>query len=169
AIIVETNRRFLAEAAVRWAGEPQRLRDMSIIEEGPEPMIRMAWLAIVGSSSVNGVAELHTKLLKQGLFRDFYELWPDRFNNKTNGVTPRRWLAFCNPGLRALLDQYIGDGWVTNLDRLEGLKAHVNDPHFRETWRAVKRENKERLVRLVLARSGVRFDASMMFDVQVKR
>src|SRR5690606_27656318 len=120
-IILEINHRFLAEVAIRWPGEPQRLRDMSIIEEGREPMIRMAWLAIVGSSSGNGVAELHTKLLKQGLVRDFHALWPDRLNHKTYGGTPRRWLAFCNPGLRALLDQYIGDGWVTNLDRLEGL------------------------------------------------
>src|SRR5690606_2110187 len=107
-IIYQVNHHFLAEVAARWPGEPQRQRDLSIIEDGSEAMIRMAYLAIVGSSSVNGVAVLHTELLKQGLFRDFHELWPHKFNNKTNGVTPRRWLAFCNPGLRKLLDHTLG-------------------------------------------------------------
>ena len=98
-IIYEINARFLAQVARRWPGDTERLRRLSIIEEGDTPMVRMAYLAIVGSYSVNGVAELHSQLLKEGLFRDFYELWPDKFNNKTNGVTQRRWLAMCNPGL----------------------------------------------------------------------
>ena len=104
-IIYEINARFLSEVASRWPGDSDRQRRMSIIEEGDEPQIRMAYLAIVGSFSVNGVAELHSKLLVEGLFRDFYELWPQKFNNKTNGVTPRRWLAMCNPGLRDLLNE----------------------------------------------------------------
>ncbi|HHX83357.1 MAG TPA: glycogen/starch/alpha-glucan phosphorylase [Pseudomonadaceae bacterium] len=168
-IIYEINHQFLAEVAAHWPGDAQKRRELSIIEEGDEPMIRMAYLAIAGSFSVNGVAALHTALLQEGLFHDFHELWPDKFNNKTNGVTPRRWLAFCNPGLAKLLDHTLGQGWITDLEQLEGLKAHVQDKPLREQWRAIKRDNKQRLVRLVEERCGVRFDTDMMFDVQVKR
>jgi starch phosphorylase len=122
----------------------ERERRMSLIEEGYEPQVRMAYLAIVGSFSVNGVAALHSELLKQGLFRDFHELWPEKFNNKTNGVTPRRWLAMCNPGLRELLDETIGDGWVNDLAAARA-GAHADDPQFRERWDGIKRDNKERL------------------------
>jgi glycogen phosphorylase len=168
-IIYEINHHFLKDVTTRWPDEPHKLRDLSIIENGPEPMIRMAYLAIVGSSHVNGVAALHTELLKQGLFRDFHALWPHKFVNKTNGVTPRRWLAFCNPGLNQLLNSRLGTGWVTDLNQLAGLKAHVDDPQLRTQWRRIKLENKQRLVELVQERTGVAFDPLMMFDVQVKR
>jgi starch phosphorylase len=115
------------------------------------------------------VAALHTELLKAGLFSDFHALWPHKFNNKTNGVTPRRWLAFCNPGLRSLLDKYIGEGWITNLDELRKLKKLAKDKELRKLWHRVKDTNKVALTQLVLERSGVEFDPDMMFDVQVKR
>jgi starch phosphorylase len=168
-IIYEINARFLSEVATRWPGDMDRQERMSIIEEGHEPMIRMAYLAIVGSFSVNGVAELHSKLLIEGLFRDFYELWPGKFNNKTNGVTPRRWLAMCNPGLRDLITSTIGDGWCADLSRMQGLVEHLQDPGVRERWHAIKQANKEALARLVKRDTGVEFNTDAMFDVQVKR
>jgi glycogen phosphorylase len=168
-IIFEINARFLAEVARCWPGDSGRLRRMSLIEEGPDPMVRMAYLAIVGSFSVNGVAALHSRLLTEGLFRDFFELWPHRFNNKTNGVTPRRWLTRCNPGLAGLLNEAIGAGWETALDRLRDLLPLSGDNAFRECWRRVKQANKERLAALVAAECGVEFDPQALFDVQVKR
>jgi len=168
-IIYEINHQFLKEVKARWPDAPDKLRDMSIIDGTHDASIRMAYLAIVGSSHVNGVAALHTDLLKQGLFRDFYQLWPHKFINKTNGVTPRRWLAFCNPGLRNLLDKYLGDSWVANLEEIENLKAHVHDEELRMQWRQIKNDNKSRLMELVEVRSGVRFDVKMLFDIQVKR
>ena len=130
-IIFEINARFLAEVARRWPGDNERLSRMSLIEEGPDPMVRMAHLAIVAGFSVNGVAALHSRLLAEGLFRDFYELWPHKFNNKTNGVTPRRWLALCNPGLSRLLNESIGAGWEVDLERLRGLIPLAGDKAFR--------------------------------------
>ncbi|MCO6411743.1 MAG: glycogen/starch/alpha-glucan phosphorylase [Thiogranum sp.] len=168
-IIYEINARFLAEVSRRWPGDTDRLRRMSIIEEGDTPMVRMAYLAIVGSFSVNGVAELHSRLLKEGLFHDFYEMWPDKFNNKTNGVTQRRWLTMCNPGLSALISEHIGDGWITDLDQLHELGQRAEDAAFRKRWRAVKRANKERLADMVANECGVKFDPDALFDVQVKR
>jgi starch phosphorylase len=168
-IIYEINARFLAEVARRWPGDIERQRRMSLIEEGPDPMVRMAYLAIVGSFSVNGVAALHSRLLTEGLFHDFYELWPEKFNNKTNGVTPRRWLAWCNPGLRALINENIGDGWTSDLSRLTELAPLARDADFRARWREVKLENKKRLAEMVEADTGVRFDPKALFDVQVKR
>lgn len=168
-IIYEINARFLAEVELRWPGDAEKRRAMSIIEEGDYPMVRMAYLAIVGSFSVNGVAALHTDLLKSGLFRNFYELWPDKFNNKTNGVTPRRWLAHCNPALRELLDEKLGTEWVVHLNQLDGLAQHADDPAFGERWMAIKHANKVRLARLVKRECGVPFDPDMLFDVQVKR
>jgi starch phosphorylase len=168
-IIYEINARFLCRVADRWPGDVARERRMSIIAEGHPAMVRMAYLGIVGSFSVNGVAALHTRLLTEGLFRDFFELWPEKFNNKTNGVTPRRWLAFCNPGLRDLLDTTLGEGWVCDLDQLEGLRAHADDSDFQARFAAVKNANKQRLAQLVRERCDVDFDPAMMFDVQVKR
>ncbi|MCU7941650.1 MAG: glycogen/starch/alpha-glucan phosphorylase [Candidatus Thiodiazotropha sp. (ex Cardiolucina cf. quadrata)] len=168
-IIYEINARFLSEVALRWPGDTDRLRRMSIIEEGQTSMVRMAYLAIVGSFSVNGVAALHTELLKQGLFHDFYEFWPQRFNNKTNGVTPRRWLAACNPGLRRLLDETVGNGWISDLPALEQLVTHAENASFQRKWKQVKRENKQRLADLVKIDCNVGFDCDAMFDVQVKR
>ena len=168
-IIYEINARFLARVAWRWPGDTDRLRRMSIIEEGDTPMVRMAYLAIVGSDSVNGVAELHSQLLKEGLFRDFFELWPNRFNNKTNGVTQRRWLALCNPGLSDLISEHIGDSWITRLEQLRGLVPHADDEAFRQRWREIKLTNKQRLADMVERDCGVTIATSALFDVQVKR
>ncbi len=168
-VIYEINARFLARVAQRWPGDTDRLRRLSIIEEGDTPMVRMAYLAIVGSYSVNGVAELHSQLLKEGLFRDFFELWPDKFNNKTNGVTQRRWLAMCNPDLSALINEHIGDGWVTKLDKLKGLTKYADDAAFQQRWREVKLANKQRLADMVERDCGVKIATSALFDVQVKR
>ncbi|TDG14920.1 glycogen/starch/alpha-glucan phosphorylase [Seongchinamella unica] len=168
-IIYEINARFLGQVAARWPGDSERQRRMSIIEEGDHPRIRMAYLGIVGSHSVNGVAALHTELLKQGLFRDFFEFYPEKFNNKTNGVTPRRWLAHCNKGLKSLLDETIGDGWLADLGQLQRLREHADDPAFAERFMAVKRDNKDRLAALVKHECDVSFGLDMMFDVQVKR
>ncbi len=168
-IIYEINARFLAEVASRWPGDGDRLRRMSLIEEGDVKQVRMAYLAIVGSLSVNGVAALHSQLLIEGLFKDFYELWPAKFNNKTNGVTPRRWLALCNPGLRELLDETINDGWERDLDRLARLAPHADSAAFRERWHAIKQSNKARLAGAVAELCHVEFPVEAMFDVQVKR
>jgi starch phosphorylase len=149
--------------------DSERMGRLSIIEEGQEKQVRMAHLAIVGSYSVNGVAALHSELLKAGLFRDFYELWPHKFNNKTNGVTQRRWMAACNPGLRDLLNETLDEGWVCDLDRLEALKEHADQSAFQQRWAAVKRDNKVQLSNLVWRECGVRFSPDAMFDVQVKR
>jgi starch phosphorylase len=168
-IIYEINARFLSEVAGRWPGDMDRQRRMSLIEEGDDPQVRMAFLAIVGSFSVNGVAALHSELLKQGLFRDWYELWPHKFNNKTNGVTPRRWLAMCNPGLREVLDETIGTGWVNDLEQLQKLAPYAEDAAFRERWHGIKQANKARLAQMVAGTCHVDFPTDFMFDVQVKR
>ena len=168
-IIYEINARFLSEVAQRWPGDTDRQNRMSIIEEGSDPQVRMAYLAIVGSFSVNGVAEIHSRLLREGLFRDFYELWPDKFNNKTNGVTQRRWLAWCNRALGRLLGENIGDGWVADLNQLNDLIPLADDPEFRRQWHVVKQVNKQHLAELVRSACGVAFNIDAMFDVQVKR
>jgi starch phosphorylase len=168
-IIYEINARFLAEVALHWPGDTERQRRMSIIEEGSEPMVRMAHLAIVGSFSINGVAELHSRLLVEGLFQDFYALWPQRFNNKTNGVTQRRWLRLCNDGLSQLISKTIGDGWVIDLSELRKLDSYADDVNFRDQWRKVKQVNKQRLAELIKQDCGVSFEIDAMFDVQVKR
>ncbi len=168
-IILEINARFMMEVSSRWPGDNERMRRMSIVEEGNTPQIRMAYLAIVGSFSVNGVAALHSKLLAEGLFRDFYELWPHKFNNKTNGVTPRRWIARCNPGLSSLVSARIGDAWVSDLQQISRIAGFVDDPEFRSLWHDVKRANKERLSALVQDKCGVTFNPDGLFDVQVKR
>ncbi|BAN34148.1 glycogen/starch/alpha-glucan phosphorylase [Sulfuricella denitrificans skB26] len=168
-IIHEINARFLADVAQRWPGDTARQRRMSIIEEGDEAQIRMAYLAVVSSASVNGVAELHSHLLQLHLFHDFYEMWPSKFNNKTNGVTPRRWMAWSNPGLNDLITRTIGDGWVTDLTRLRKLAPHADKAKFRAEWRAVKQANKARLAEMVQRDCSIAFDTEALFDVQVKR
>ncbi len=130
---------------VRFPGDEDRVRRMSLIGEDGGKCVRMAHLATVGSHAVNGVAALHSELLKASVLKDFYEMWPQRFGNVTNGVTPRRFLALANPGLRKLLNETIGDGWLADLERLRGLEAYVEDRAFRERWREVKRANKARL------------------------
>jgi len=168
-IIFDINAHFLAEVSARWPGDIDRLTRMSLIEEGPQQQVRMAYLAIVGSYSVNGVAELHSKLLQQGLFKDFYELWPEKFNNKTNGVTPRRWLAACNPDLAQLITETIGDGWLTDLSLLKNLKPFADDKAFRERWHQVRQNAKERLVNYKRQEHDIDLDVDALFDVQVKR
>jgi starch phosphorylase len=168
-IIYEINARFITELCQRWPGDNERIKRMSLIAEGTEPRIRMAYLAIVGSFSVNGVAELHSKLLREGLFRDFADLWPAKFNNKTNGVTPRRWLAACNPRLAALITERIGEDWVTDLSRLQKLTEWADDEDFQTQWRKVKLLNKVRLARVIENRTGINVPTEMLFDVQVKR
>ena len=168
-IIYEINARFITEISQRWPGDNDRVARMSLIREGSEPMIRMAYLAIVGSFSVNGVAALHSRLLRNGLFRDFAELWPDKFNNKTNGVTQRRWLEACNPVLGKLITSTIGPGWVTHLDELEKLRDYADDEAFRGEWRKAKLSNKVRLARVLEDKTGLQIPTTMLFDVQVKR
>ncbi len=168
-IIYEINARFLSEVARRWPGDNDRLRRMSLIEEGAEQQVRMAYLAIVGCFSINGVAELHSKLLQQGLFKDFYQLWPEKFNNKTNGITPRRWLARCNPGLSGLISEAIGTGWITDLQQLSRLRPLADDAEFRARWRKIKQQNKIHLLQYKKHELGVELSADAMFDVQVKR
>ncbi len=168
-IIYEINARYLDDVAHHWPGNSEMLRVMSIIEEGDYPQIRMAHLAIAASFSVNGVAGLHTRLLTEGLFKHFYQLWPHKFNNKTNGVTPRRWLIQSNPQLTQLISSKLGDDWTKDLSQLKQLNAYVDDTEFLKQWRQVKQENKQVLADLVKQRCGVEFDPNMMFDVQVKR
>jgi starch phosphorylase len=168
-IIEEINARFLAEVRSRFPGDEARVQRMSIIGEAGERSVRMAQLATVGSHAVNGVAALHTELLKASVLRDFHELWPERFSNKTNGVTPRRFVALANPGLRELVTRTIGDGWVSRLEELRRLEDHAGDAAFRADWRAVKLGNKARLADYVRRQTGVELDPSWLFDVQVKR
>ena len=168
-IIFEINAHFLAEVSAHWPGDIDRLARMSLIEEGGVQHVRMAYLAIVGSYSVNGVAELHSKLLQQGLFHDFYELWPHKFNNKTNGVTPRRWLAACNPELATLITETIGEGWLTDLTLLKKLEAFIDDKAFCERWFAVQQTAKQKLVDYNKQELGVDLNVNALFDVQVKR
>ncbi len=168
-IVYEINARFLRRVAQRWPGDNERLRRMSIIAEGDEPMVRMAYLAIAGSFSVNGVAALHSELLKQGLFRDFHQLWPGKFNNKTNGVTQRRWLAWANPQLTGLLNETVGKDWVCDLDHLRQLLPVADDPAFQQRWQQVRRVRKLRLAAMVEHDCGVKFDPTALFDVHVKR
>lgn len=170
-IIFAINAHFMAEVAMHWPGNSERLRSMSIIEEGNEQHVRMAHLAIVGSFSVNGVAQLHSQLLQQGLFRDFYELWPHKFNNKTNGVTPRRWLAGCNPELASLITETIGADWVTDLAQLKKLEPFADDIQFRKRWRDIKQTAKERLIayKKESHKGDLHLNVDALFDVQVKR
>jgi len=142
---------------------------MSLIEEGQPKMIRMAYLSVVGSSAVNGVAALHTRLLKQHILKDFNTLYPAKIQNKTNGITPRRWLQACNPKLSALITNKIGDGWQADLDRLRELEKWADDAAFQKEFMAIKRANKERLVQTIRTDTGVTVSPDALFDVQIKR
>ncbi|MFI5361989.1 MAG: glycogen/starch/alpha-glucan phosphorylase [Elusimicrobiota bacterium] len=168
-IIYEINARFLKEAAKRWPGDEERLRRLSIIEESSPKQIRMAHLAIVGSHSINGVAALHSELLKRRLFPDFHELWPERFNNKTNGVTPRRWIGLANPSLARLLDRRAGEGWISDLGRLRELERYASDKEFQEEFRTVKKEAKVRAGRILREKLGLYVRPEFLFDVHAKR
>ncbi len=168
-IIYEINYRFLREVASHHPGDNDLLRRVSLIDEGEPKKVRMAHLAVVGSHSVNGVSELHSAILRTRLFKDFYEIFPEKFNNKTNGVTPRRWLRKANPGLSSLITKAIGDRWVTNLYALEKLIPFAKDRAFQKKWGEVKAANKLALVGLVEKSAGVKLNPESMFDVQVKR
>eukprot|EP00475_Leptophrys_vorax_P027913 TRINITY_DN3994_c0_g3_i4.p1 TRINITY_DN3994_c0_g3~~TRINITY_DN3994_c0_g3_i4.p1 ORF type:complete len:758 (-),score=89.66 TRINITY_DN3994_c0_g3_i4:26-2275(-) len=169
-IIYEINHGFLQEAKSRFGDDYARISRMSIIEEGEEKNVRMANLAIIASHTVNGVAAIHSELIKETIFKDFYEMWPEKFQNKTNGVTQRRWLAFCNPGLKALISEVVGsDDWIADLTKVTALRAKADDPAFQARWRAVKQSNKERLARKIVELTGVEVSTDALFDIQVKR
>ena len=168
-IVYEINRRFLGEVALRHPGDDARLQRMSIVQDLPHKEIRMAHLAIVGSHSINGVAEMHSELVKSQLVPDFYELWPHRFNNKTNGVTPRRWLLNCNHRLAALISDALGKAWVADLAQLSKLEPLAADSAFRSAFAEVKLKNKADLAQRVRAVTGITIDPASMFDVQIKR
>ncbi len=168
-IIYEINARWLKQVAKKYPNNPQKLEALSIIEESQPKMVRMAYLAVVGSFSVNGVAQLHTELLKASVLKDFADMSPEKFNNKTNGVTPRRWLKVCNPGLSKLIDSKIGDSWVTDLDKLKGLEKYADDPSFQRDFMAVKLENKRKMAGIIRAECAVDVNPEAMFDVQIKR
>jgi starch phosphorylase len=168
-IIYEINARFLDEVRIRFPFDDQRVRRMSIIEETPPRYVRMAHLACVGSFAINGVAELHSHLLKETVLRDFHELWPEKFQNKTNGVTPRRFLMLSNPGMAHLLDETVGQGWQRDLVQLRGLERYADDASFQEAWRRIKRERKEALAKLIRQQCGTSLDPGSLFDVQAKR
>ena len=168
-IIYEINRRFLDEVRARFPGDEARVARMSLIGEEGDRRVRMAHLATVGSHAVNGVAALHSDLLKASVLKDFHELWPERFSNKTNGVTPRRFLALANPGLRGLLDRALGDGWLTDMSLLRRLETRSNDTAFRNEWREIKQANKRRLADYIRAQTGIELDPVWLFDIQVKR
>ncbi|HWM85588.1 MAG TPA: glycogen/starch/alpha-glucan phosphorylase [Kofleriaceae bacterium] len=168
-LIYEINQRFLRQVQIHAPGDEERRRRMSIIGESPQKHVRMAHLAVVGSHSVNGVAELHTRLLRNQLMADFAEMWPERFNNKTNGVTPRRWLLLSNPRLAEAITRRIGKAWVTDLEQLAGLAPLSGDAGFRVELRDIKAHNKRLLADEVWKRNQVRIDPASIFDVQIKR
>ena len=168
-IIYEINQRFLTMVAQAYPGDSGKLQELSIIDEGHGKRVRMAHLAIVGSHSVNGVAELHTHLLKTKIFKTFHELYPGKFNNKTNGITQRRWLLKCNPGLAELISDSIGYDWITDLDKLRGLEPFIKKKAFLNKWHQVKLENKTELAKMIMKYNGVEVNLQSMFDVQVKR
>ncbi len=168
-IIYEINRRFLAQVSRNFPGDNARIARMSLIQETGERSVRMAHVAIVGSNKVNGVAALHSKILVEDLFRDFAELWPDKFCNKTNGITPRRWLQLCNRKLSDLISSKIGDKWVTDLDELKKILDYAEDLDFQKAWADVKRANKERLAVYIKEHNNIDVDVDSIFDCQVKR
>lgn len=168
-IIEEINRRFLEKVALAHPRDEDRLRRVSLIEESTPKQVRMANLAIMGSHSINGVAAIHTQLVRTSLVPDFYQLWPERFNNKTNGITQRRWLLQSNPALADLIRSAIGDGWITDLDQLRALEEYAADSAFQDRFRQVKRANKERLAKIIQDTSRVKCDPHSLFDIHCKR
>ena len=168
-LIYEINGRFLQKISAMYPGDIARLRRMSLIDENGERYVRMANMCIVGSSSVNGVAKLHTQILKDSLFKDFYELYPEKFHNVTNGITPRRWLLKANPMLAQLISESIGDSWITHLDRLSGLEKFIGNANFLDALAKIKRSNKGQLSNWVKNNLGISLDPNAIFDVQVKR
>jgi len=168
-IIYEINSRFLRQVSYKYPGDIEKLRNMSLIEESGEPQVRMAYLAIVGSHSVNGVSQLHTELLTNGLVKDFYDMWPFKFNNKTNGVTQRRWLYKANPALRNLINSKIGESWITNLKDLKKLAKFADDKDFHKLWNEAKYKAKLDFVDKIKKWDNIRINPDSLFDVQIKR
>ncbi|KAG5884086.1 hypothetical protein JTB14_027769 [Gonioctena quinquepunctata] len=168
-IIYHINFFHMKDVEKKWPGDFDKLRRMSLIEEDGEKRVNMAHLSIVGSHAVNGVARIHSEIIKSDLFKDFYELTPEKFQNKTNGITPRRWLLLCNPGLSDLISDKIGEDWTVHLDQLQKLKKWAKDPNFQRAVMKVKQENKLRLSQLLEKDYGVKINPSSMFDIQVKR
>ncbi|MFQ3670393.1 MAG: glycogen/starch/alpha-glucan phosphorylase [Verrucomicrobiia bacterium] len=168
-LIFEINKRHLEKVAEIWPGDAGKLRDLSLIEEGPVQMVRMAHLSVIGSHHVNGVAALHTELLKKNLFPEFDAMFPGKFVNMTNGITPRRWLQAANPRLSELISSKIGDGWIRDLDKLRELEAFADDHGFLHAFMEVKRKNKVELARIIRMECGVEVSPDAMFDVQIKR
>ena len=168
-IIYDINAQFLEEVRIRFLGDEERIRRMSIIDDSGGRQVRMAHLACVGSHAINGVADLHTELLKRDVLKDFYELWPRKFSNKTNGVTPRRWMVLCNPQLADLITEHIGSGWIKDLAQLRLLEPLAESAEFRAQWRAIKQDNKRSFAALALKRTGVDTDPDSIFDILVKR
>jgi len=168
-IIYEINQRFLDQARVHFLGDVDKLAQLSLIDESGERYVRMAHLACVGSHAINGVAELHSELLKQTVLKDFYQLWPQKFQNKTNGVTPRRWLLLCNPRLSQLITDHIGADWVCQLEQLRQLEAYADDREFQRQWRQIKRAVKQDLADHIQQRLNIATNPDSLFDIQVKR
>ena len=168
-IIYEINARFLDEVRIGFFGDDERLARMSLIDESGARYVRMAHLATAGSHAVNGVAQLHTELLKSDVLRDFHDLWPQKFSNKTNGVTPRRWMVLCNPRLSQFISGIIGEGWIRHLEELRRLEPMIEDAQFRAEWRDIKRSNKVALAAVIRERTGVAVNPDAIFDIQVKR
>lgn len=168
-IIYEINRRFLDQVRLKYPGDDQRCSRMSLIDEHGERYVRMAHLASLGSHAINGVAELHSELLKKDVLRDFHEWMPEKFTNVTNGVTPRRFVVVSNPELTCLISSRIGEGWIKNLQELKGLESCVDDPKFQDEWRRIKRGKKQNLAVLIQERTGTVVDPDSIFDIQVKR
>jgi len=169
-IVFEINRRFLDELRVRYPHDDERVRRMSLIDEHGQKAVRMAHLATVGSHAINGVAALHTELLKDGVLRDFHDLYPERFHNVTNGVTPRRWMVECNPGLTRLITEAIGDRWIRDAEQeLPRLEPFADDSAFRQSWQRIKRANKVELAAAIAQHADLRVDPDSLFDIQVKR
>jgi starch phosphorylase len=169
-IIFEINNRFLTEEVeAKWPGDGSKKAELSLIQEGYPKMVRMAYLSVVGSSKVNGVAALHTDLLKKHLFATFHELYPNKIINMTNGITPRRWLLACNPKLSALITESIGCTWPKQLDQLQGIAEFADDPSFQKKFMAIKRANKQAFADYVLEHCGIEISPDALFDVQIKR
>ncbi|MBF0472602.1 MAG: glycogen/starch/alpha-glucan phosphorylase [Nitrospirae bacterium] len=168
-IIYEINHRFIEYISDKFPGEISRLSRMSIIEEGDVKKVRMALLSIIGSHSVNGVSALHSEILKHEVFKDFFDIWPERFNNKTNGITPRRWLKLCNPGLSRLITENIGEGWEADLERLKKLIKVSKNKSFQNQWHQVKQENKQRLANYIKNNNGIDVNIDSIFDCHIKR
>ena len=168
-IIYEINKRFLKKASIKFFNNREKISNISLIEEGDERQVRMANLAVVGSHSVNGVAELHTKLLTKSVLKDFYAFCPEKFNNKTNGITQRRWLLLANPGLSELITDKIGSGWITNLSELKKLEKFSQDKDFQKDFMNIKMDNKKTLSKMILDETGISVNPEAIFDIQIKR